>query len=172
MSIFKRKTICNVCGPQPSSDSLKSSVKIAGLESPSGRATNLGYSKPWLVSKLQVCCNGLRKTFLAGFAATQFNNSNHADIFVKSGDDDEPSFPAHRVILASSSEKYDIRYLQRHCVNQMVAQLATSNVLDVLEIADSSALSDKTLKHDALNYIANNKDSVVSTQNFAELTAS
>ncbi|CAI9091822.1 OLC1v1021915C1 [Oldenlandia corymbosa var. corymbosa] len=233
MPMFKRKTKCNICGPLPSSNSLR--VCQDCKDHITMRAERFGYERgfsPKIVEVVDVLkwikgdvmdVRTERIEFLSGFAK-QFNKGTHADLIVKPGDKN-PSFSAHRVLLASRSDvlknmldsdesrvhpndtltfqelnheqlecfmeflysgelpskklekhvqclltaadKYGVPYLQKYCEKQMVKDFTPSNVLDVLEIADS-AFSNLTLKEAALTYISRNMRSVVSTEKFAD----
>lgn len=64
----------------------------------------------------------------------------------------------HVYSLFLAADKYEIPYLEEFCQRYMLESLNSSNVLDVLEIAD--VCSNKTLKETALRFVVRNMEDV------------
>ncbi|KAM1069701.1 hypothetical protein ACFX13_001620 [Malus domestica] len=91
--------------------------------------------------------------------------TNHEELeslleFLYHGQLPEERFSKHIYSLTLAAQKYKIAYLEELCGRH----LNLSNVLDVLELADSRA--SKRLKMNALEYIAEHKSEVVSSNKF------
>ncbi|XP_027114146.1 BTB/POZ domain-containing protein At3g56230-like [Coffea eugenioides] len=98
-----------------------------------------------------------------------FQELNYAELeslleFLYSGDLPKDKMDKHVFTLSIAADKYQIPFLQKFCQKQMLGSLSSSNVLDVLEIADTCSSS--TLKENALNFIVKNVKDVVFSDRF------
>ncbi|CAI9091823.1 OLC1v1021916C1 [Oldenlandia corymbosa var. corymbosa] len=84
--------------------------------------------------------------------------------FLYSGDLATDKVEKHVYSLSIAADKYEIPFLQKFCEHQMLGSLNTSNVLDILEIADTC--SNPSLKETALNFIVKNMEDVVFSDRF------
>lgn len=84
--------------------------------------------------------------------------------FLYSGNLPKEKAEKHVYSLSIAADKYEIPFLQKFCEHQMLGSLNSSNVLDVLEIADTC--SNQNLKETALNYIVKNMEDVVFSGRF------
>lgn len=84
--------------------------------------------------------------------------------FLYSGNLTKEKAEKHVYALSIAADKYEIPFLQKFCEHQMLGSLNSSNVLDVLEIADTC--SNQNLKETALNYIVKNMEDVVFSGRF------
>lgn len=98
-----------------------------------------------------------------------FPELNHEELeslleFLYGGELPKEKADKHVYSLSMAADKYEIPFLQKFCEHRMLGTLSSSNVLDVLEIADTC--SNPSLKETALNFIVNNMEDVVFSDRF------
>lgn len=98
-----------------------------------------------------------------------FPELNHEELeslmeFLYGGDLPKEKVDKHVYSLSIAADKYEIPFLQKFCEHRMLGSLSSSNVLDVLEIADTC--SNPSLKETALNFIVKNMEDVVFSDRF------
>lgn len=84
--------------------------------------------------------------------------------FLYSGNLPKDKVEKHVYSLSIAADKYEIPFLQKFCEHQMLGSLTSSNVLDILEIADTC--SNQALRETALNFIVKNMEDVVFSGRF------